>query len=78
MAWLDAALSLANQRLDDRHAAIGPSYFMRSDLDEAWIDRIWKHSLMPYIEERLVGQPDRLGEFRLDVLRAALAGDLTL
>jgi hypothetical protein len=46
---------------------------MRKDLDETWIERIWSYSVMPYIEERLVGQPERMAEFRLDTLRAALA-----
>ena len=38
---------------DDRHAAIGPSYFMQDKLDEEKVKRIWEHSVLPYIEERL-------------------------
>ena len=40
---------------DDRHAAIGPSYFMKEGLDDAAVERIWKHSVLPYIEERRFG-----------------------
>ena len=59
----------ANEKLrDDRHAAIGPSYFMKGDLDEDAVRRIWKHSVLPYIEELLFGQGDRLGEFDLEEL----------
>ena len=31
--------------------------------------RIWKHSILPYVEEQLFGQTERIGEFELDVLR---------
>ncbi len=69
MEWVAACVDLANEGLsDDRHAAIGPSYFMKDGLDEADVRRIWKHSVLPYIEERLFGDDDRLGEFDLDTL----------
>ncbi len=70
MQWVADVVDRANHRMrDDRHAAIGPSYFMRDDLDEDAVERIWKHSVLPYIEERLFGEGDRLGEFALDRLR---------
>ena len=70
MEWVADVVDAANENLsDDRHAAIGPSYFMKPDLDEAAVKRIWKHSVRPYIEERLFGNEDRIAEFNLDVLR---------
>ena len=69
MAWVADVVDRANEKLrDDRHAAIGPSYFMKEDLDEDAVRRIWKHSVLPYIEELLFGQGDRLGEFDLEEL----------
>ena len=71
----------ANERLSgDPHAAIGPSYFMKEGLIEDDVARIWKHNVLPYIEERLFGDADRLGDFDLDKLgwsteEAELAGD---
>ena len=59
----------ANAELKDHHAAIGPSYFMKKDLDETSVRRIWKHSILPYIEERLFGEIDRVKEFDIDKLR---------
>ena len=68
--WVADVVDAANEKLrDDRHAAIGPSYFMKSGLDETAVKRIWKHSVLPYIEERLFGNEDRIAEFNLDVLR---------
>ena len=71
MEWVADVVDRANRRLDDRHAAIGPSYFMRPDLDAAAVERIWEHGVLPYIEEHLFGEHDRLGEFALDKLRRA-------
>ncbi|MCY4108715.1 MAG: AAA family ATPase [Chloroflexi bacterium] len=72
MGWVADVVDRANEKLaDDRHAAIGPSYFMKEHLDEAAVERIWKHSVLPYIEERLFGEGDRLGEFDLNSLRRA-------
>ena len=75
MTWVADAIDEANKRLDDRHAAIGPSYFMKEGLDEAQAKRIWKHAVLPYIEERLFGEPGRLGEFELDALRRQSGSD---
>ena len=55
--------------LNDRQAAIGPSYFMSDDLTQERIERIWNHSVIPYIEEHLSDDPGRLADFELDELR---------
>ena len=44
---------------------------MRKGLDEDSLDRIWEHSVKPYIEERLFHDRDRLQEFALNKLREA-------
>ena len=73
MMWVADVVDRANELLrDDRHAAIGPSHFLKRDLSKADVERIWKHSVLPYIEERLIGTPDRMSEFRLGKLRDAV------
>ena len=69
MAWIADVVDRANKMLHDRQAAIGPSYFMTSDLDERKVSLIWEHGVLPYIEEHLYGERDRLNEFNLDRLR---------
>ena len=70
MAWVADVMDSANGKLsDDPHAAIGPSYFMRENLDEARVKRAWERGVLPYIEERLFGESERLAEFALDRLR---------
>ena len=70
MSWVADVVDRANELLsDDRHAAIGPSYFMKEGLNEDAVKRIWKHSVLPYIEERLFGDNNRTADFDLDKLK---------
>ena len=75
MEWVADVVERANEKLsDDRHAAIGPSYFMKPGLDEAGVYRIWKHSVLPYIEEQCFGDENKLKEFAFDRLKRELDG----
>jgi len=49
---------LATEAIDDPDFAIGPSHFMR-ELDEVGLARVWRRSVMPYLEEYYVDQPAR-------------------
>lgn len=77
MEWMADVVDRANELLrDDRHAAIGPSYFMKPDLDEDVVRRIWQYSVLPYTEECLFGQEeDRLADFDLDKLWKEVTAD---
>ena len=69
MEWVADVVDRANVALNDRDAAVGPSYFMKTGLTEERVKRIWKHDVLPYIEERLYGERDRLDEFEFNALR---------
>ena len=71
MEWAADVVDRANELLkNDPHAAIGPSHFMKPGLDDAATQRIWNYGVLPYVEERLLGQgDDRLADFHLDNLR---------
>ena len=70
MEWVADVVDEVNERMkDDRHAAIGPSYFMKDKLDDAKVERIWRHSVLPYIEERRFGGDTVSDEFDLKKLR---------
>ena len=72
MGWVADVVDRANEHLsENRHAAIGPSHFMKPSLDDEAVERIWTHSVIPYVEEYLFGQDDRLGAFALDALRTS-------
>ena len=36
------------------------------------VERIWKHSVLPYIEERLYGQQEEVEKFKLDSLKVEI------
>ena len=74
MEWVADVVEEANKQLrDDRHAAIGPSYFMKKDgLDDAIVKRIWEHSILPYIEERRFGGDKVSDEFDLEKLKCTV------
>ena len=82
MEWVADVIDLVNKKLEkDRHVAIGPSYFMGTDeegnavaTDETSVRRIWKHSVLPYIEEHLFGNLDSMDEWDLDKLRKEAKG----
>ena len=76
MEWVANVVERANELLkDDRHAAIGPSYFMNDRLDDELVDRIWKHSVLPYIEERRFGGEQVTEEFDLEKLKGQASSD---
>ena len=75
MAWIAEVVDRANAKLRDRQAAIGPSYFMKPDLDSEMVGLVWEHNVLPYVEERFYGEHDRVDEFRLDKLRGEVKPD---
>jgi len=77
LAWIADVLDLVNERLEampevGRHLQIGPSHFMTPDLTQAKLERIWKYSILPFIEEQLFGREDGLAEFEMQTLRDEL------
>ena len=69
MTWVAKVVERANDKLkNDRHAAIGPSYFIKDNLDKESVRRIWKHSVLPYVEERLFGDDNQIKGFDLKEL----------
>ena len=69
MAWVADIVDTANKELNDRDAAIGPSYFMKDSLNEEKVKMVWEHNVLPYIEERLFGEDEVRNRFDFDKLR---------
>ncbi|MER3388565.1 MAG: AAA family ATPase [Microcella sp.] len=69
-------LAALNATVSDRDARIGPSYLMPGDhdLSEARLAQIWKHEILPLLEESLYGDGrDIPKEFGLEALRRRIA-----
>ena len=58
----------ANQQLPDRNPASALSH-MRPNLTEQLIQRIWTHSILPYIEDNFDYDKNALQPFTYDALR---------
>jgi hypothetical protein len=70
-------LGMLNKRIDTEEIAIGPSYLMTADATEPNLERIWKHAIMPVLEEHFYGTGrDIEAEFGLDALNKALHTDV--
>lgn len=72
MAYVADLLDAANERLP-RHFRIGPSHLMRTDLDEATLERVWRYSVLPSIAEQFFDREDEMESLSLAALREAVA-----
>jgi 5-methylcytosine-specific restriction enzyme B len=73
LAWVADVLDLANRKLTDRNAFIGPSHFLRPQLTEDLVLLSWENSVLPFLEEYFFADPDQLGQFDLSRLRREAA-----
>lgn len=78
MVFLADMLDDVNSRLNDPHAAIGPSHFMIRDtraLTEDKAKSIWRHSILPALADRYFDNPGELKQFAYEAVRTRTAGD---
>ncbi len=59
---LISKLESLNKQIGDRHYSIGPSYFLREDIQEC-LEDIWQMEIEPYLEEFFFDQPDNYKKF---------------
>jgi 5-methylcytosine-specific restriction protein B len=52
------------------HLLIGPSHFMKADLSEKSLKRIWTYNVFPMLEEQLWGQQDQTAHWRWEQVSA--------
>ena len=71
-AWVVALVSAVNIELEKElggdHLQLGPSHFMKTDLNDGGFKRVWKYNIEPFIEDQLFGHPDKIKRFRLDAV----------
>jgi 5-methylcytosine-specific restriction protein B len=56
----------SEEAIDDPHFAVGPSYFMRANLHEEKLKRIWNRSILPYLKEYYFDQPAKAKRWEWD------------
>ncbi len=68
---LIGVLQNLNQQIDNRHYAVGITFFMDEDLDQHLAD-IWQMEIEPYLEEYFFDQPEKVEQFRWDKIKDKL------
>lgn len=68
VSWVADAVDEVNSKID-RNFAVGPSHFMKPNLDESLAKKIWNRSILPYVEDLFFNQQSKVDEFRLENLR---------
>ena len=72
---LDAVNEELRQLVGD-HLLIGPSHFMRTDLSDPALERIWNYNVFPLIEEQLWGDEEEVPRWRWKAVRKRHGGAL--
>ena len=68
VVWIADAIDEVNSKID-RNFAVGPSHFMKSNLNESLARKVWNRSILPYLEDIFFNQQSKVDEFRLENLR---------
>jgi 5-methylcytosine-specific restriction protein B len=69
-------LAELNRTIDDAEFSIGPSYLMTSDGSAPDVERVWRYSIIPLLEEHYYGTGRNLeADFGLARLRQLLAAE---
>jgi 5-methylcytosine-specific restriction enzyme B len=74
---LDAVNAELSRDLGD-HLLVGPSHFMKEDLSEDALERIWDFNIFPTLEELLWGRTEALARWRWPAVRRRYAATLKL
>lgn len=66
--WIADLLDAVNQRLrgdlGGDYMLLGPSHFMKHNLDEIRLRRIWEYNIEPLIEDQFFGRQEIIDEYR--------------
>ena len=66
--WVADLVDDANRMLNNPDFAIGPSHFMKPNLDEALVRKIWRRSIIPYVEDVFFNRKDEVIKYELDTV----------
>lgn len=79
--WVARLVEQVNDELVEQmggdHALIGPSYFMKENLDESGLQRIWEYNIEPLIEDHFFGRRDVIESFRFQQVWSRFGPDAT-
>ena len=65
---VDTVNNRLRAELGGEHLSLGPSYFMKPEIDEAMLRRIWKFQIEPLINDLFFNDADRRKKFEFDTI----------
>ena len=69
-AWVGELVAHVNDELEEElggsHLLLGPSHFMKPNLDKEAVRRIWEYDIKPSIEDQFFGDREQIDKFRFD------------
>lgn len=79
--WVGELVAKVNDQLakdlGGPHLQIGPSYFMKPDMNRDSVRRIWEYNIEPFIEDQFFGDPQKMDTYRFEqVLESYLHDDV--
>ena len=70
--WVWELVDQANNELEEAlggpHLLVGPSHFMKENLDVVSVRRIWQFNIEPFIEDQFFGDSQQIERFRFDAV----------
>ena len=67
-AWAGELVAQVNDELETElggpHLLLGPSHFMKRNLNEEAMRRIWEYDIEPFIEDQFFGDREQIEKFR--------------
>ena len=69
---VDAVNGKLRSALGGEHLSLGPSYFMKTGIDEKMLRRIWRFQIEPLIADLFFGDDDRKKQFAFETIWAEL------
>ena len=70
LTWVGELVAHVNYELEEElggsHLLLGPSHFMKRDLDKEAVRRIWEYDIKPSIEDQFFGDRDLINKFQFD------------
>ena len=70
--WVGELLAQVNDELEEAlggpHLQLGPSHFMKENLDVDAVRRIWKYNIEPFIEDQFFGNRQQIAHFQFDAV----------
>lgn len=70
--WVAQLVDMVNAELTEAlggpHLQLGPSYFMKRNLDETRVGRIWRYNVEPLMEDQFFGDATQIERFRFDAV----------